>query len=162
MGEPAVTLEDKVFEDEFGKRTKFRGTLLASTTTDAEDRPQWAEMEVWKTEAGAYVVHRKTSYRYRHLSDACPRFGLNILPRQATELDTFPCPRCNRREIIEPGRGYGQEDRSAVDIARTPVDLIRMLANRDGTYSNFVRATLADICEQDDKVAELWLEEVVP
>jgi hypothetical protein len=155
-------MEDKVFEDEYGKRTKFRGRMLAHATTDAADKPQWAELEVWRTEAGAYVVQRKTLYRYRHLTEACPRLGLNLLSRQATELDTYPCPRCNPQGEIEPGKGYGVQDRSAVDIARTPADLIRLLANSNGTYSGFVRATLADISEQDRKVANLWLEEVVP
>lgn len=162
MGEQAVTLVDKVFEDEYGKRTIFRGRMLAHATTDAEGKPQWAELEVWRTEAGAYVVQRKTSYRYRHLTDSCPRLGLNLLPRQATEGDTYPCPKCNPNGMVEPGRGYGVQERMAVDIARTPADLIRLLANGDGTYSGFVRATLADVCEQDKRVANLWLEEVVP
>lgn len=164
MGEQAVTLEDKVLVDEYGKRTKFRGTLLASGTTDTEsgEKPQWAELDIWRTEAGAYIIQRKTSYRYRHLSDSCRRLGLNLIPRQATEADNYPCPSCNQRGVVEPGKGYGVEDRIAVDIARTADDLIRMLSNGDGTYSGFVRATLADICEQDQAVADLWLEEVVP
>lgn len=151
-------------EDEYGKRTRFRGTRLVGETTDTEtgEKPQWAEIEVWRTEAGAYVVQRTTHYRLRHLSDTCPRLGANLLPRRPTETDTFPCPRCNTRNTIEPGKGYGVAPRSAVDIARIPADLIRLLANNDGTYSGFTRSVLAEISEQDQAVADLWMEEVVP
>lgn len=155
--------DEITLEDEYGKRTRFRGVRLVSETTDTEagDKPQWAEMDVWRTEGGAYIIHRITRYRYRHLSDECSRLGTNLIPRPPGEDDTYPCPLCNPHGVIEPGRGYGVEPRSAVDIARTPEDLIRMIANRDGTYSGLARQVLTDISEQDNRVSDLWMEEVV-
>jgi hypothetical protein len=159
MGEHAVT--ETTLTDEYGKRTRFTGECLIQDTTDAGDnRPQWAEMTVWRTGAGAYVLWRKTCYRIVHWSQSCSLLGPNLVPRPATPEDTYPCRRCNPSRNFDGG--YGVQERSSVDVARTPTDLIRMLANQDGTYSGFARATLAAISKKDQAVADLWLEEVVP
>lgn len=163
MGERSMN-DEVVLTDEYGKRTRFRGTRLVSETTDTEtgEKPQWAEFDVWKTQAGSFVIHRITNYRVRHLSDRCRRLGANLLPRTPTETDTSPCPACNPNNVIEPGRGYGVEPRSAVDVAKNPSELIRMLASSDGSYSGLARTILAEISEQDSAVADLWMEEVIP
>lgn len=147
--------------DEYSKRTKFRGTLLARESTEEPQKPQWGEMSVWKTAGNQYVLERKTIYRYRHTSDSCTRIGPNQIPRRATEADTYPCKGCNRRGVIEPGQGFGIEDRVAVDVAPNSLSLIKLMANTDGQHSGLAKEVLATVSEQDAAVAALWMEVTV-
>lgn len=147
--------------DEYGKRTNFLGKLLASESSEEPQKPHWAEVSVWLTAKGQYVLERKTRYRIRHLFNDCGRILPNQITRTVTELDTYPCPRCNRREVIEPGKGYGIEDRVAVDVARDAGALIDLMANTDGTHSGFAKEMLAAVSEQDNSVCKLWMEVTV-
>lgn len=154
-------MDDVVLVDEYSKRTKFRGTLLARESTEEPQKPQWGEISVWKTVGNQYVLERKTIYRYWHMSDSCTRIGPNQIPRRATGADTYACKSCTRRGIVELGRGFGIEDRVAVDVAPNALSLIRLMANTDGHHSGLAKEVLANVSEQDEDVAALWMEVTV-
>lgn len=146
-------------EDDFGRRTLFTGELLVDDHTDTSDgrKPQWVEVQVWRTEGGSYVVRRTTRYRVRHATDACPRAeGYELVP--ATEDDTYRCRTCNEHGTVG---GYAQAHRIVVDAYRTPQELIESF-QIDGRYSNLARAILADLSEQDADVNATWNTVVVP
>lgn len=147
--------------DEYGKRTKFKGVLLASESGEEPQKPQWPEMSVWKTAGGQYVLERKTIYRYRHMSERCSKIWPNHVTRPAIVSDDYPCPSCNRQNVIEPGKGLGIESRVSVDVARTASQLITLMANTDGTHSGFSKEILAAVSEQDEAVHTLWMEVTV-
>jgi len=154
-------MEAVTLVDEYGRKTMFTGTKLASESTEEPQKPQWAEVAVWKTSGGNYVLERKTSYRYRHTHEFCSRIGPNQVTRPATEGDTYPCPNCNRHGLVEPGKGYGIEDRIAVDVAPDARKLIDLMANTDGTHSGFSKEVLSVVSEQDEAVHALWMEVTV-
>jgi hypothetical protein len=154
-------MDQTTLVDEYGKRTNFMGKLLASESSEEPQKPHWAEVSIWMTAKCQYVVERKTRYRIRHLDESCGRIMPNQITRTATEGDTYPCPRCNRRGIIEPGQGYGIQDRIAVDVARDAGALIDLMANTDGTHSGFAKEMLAAVSEQDNSVHKLWMEVTV-
>lgn len=152
----------KVVTDEYGRRTKFRGNKLVFESTDSASghKPQWVEIGIWRTEAGNYVVQRSTHYRVRHLNDRCPRAdGYDLV--DPTEIDTYPCPVCNKIGMLESGKGRAQMSRVAVDSYEDPRTLIASL-RVDNRYSNLSRAILADLAEQDERIASLWSEVEVP
>lgn len=144
-----------VLEDEYGRRTKFSGTKLISESTDTSDRekPQWAEIEVWSTEGGAYVVTRATHYRTFHLASNCSKLGIAV-PSQPKDI--IPCKRCNRIGLVESGRYFGNMSRRNVDVIDTPGELIEHL-KVEGTHTGFAKAILADLSEQDDRIKDLWM-----
>lgn len=146
--------------DDFGRRTTFTGTKLAGESTDTASgsKPQWQDVDVYRTQAGKYVVSRTTHYRIRHTSDRCSRAeGYELI--DATVLDTYPCASCNTARSMEGG--VAQADRINVIAYDTPAELIKSF-EADGKYSNLARTILADVSEQDDAVDAAWNTVVVP
>lgn len=155
------TMKEHQVTDEYGRRTVFKGEKLASESTDSSDgsKPHWQDVDVWRTEAGSYVIRQTTHYRVRHTSDRCSRAeGYEIIP--STSLDTYPCPSCNKAGAILQD-GCAQADRIKVAVYEKPEDMIESL-KFGGRYSNLARTILADISEQDDAVDRLWNTVVVP
>lgn len=147
--------------DEYGQATNFNGEKLLSDTTDDGRKRSFVDMTIYRTHAGAYIVHRVIRYRIRHLSDRCSNLGDNLMPRDATDDDTVPCGRCNPNRV-EDG-GFGVEDRSQVLIATTPARLAEVLADHNtGVHSGFSRAMLADLSDIDPAIAAVWMEVTVP
>lgn len=148
-------------EDDFGRRTIFTGELLVEETSDTSDgrKPQWLEVDVWRTEGGSYVVRRTTRYRVRHSHSRCPRAeGYDL--DDATPEDTYLCPNCNKNGVLSGG--LRQLPRITVDAYRTPQELIESFKQPGGGYSNLARAILAEVSDQDDEVHEAWNIVVVP
>ncbi len=153
-------MRDYVVVDDFGRRTQFSGEKLVDESTDNEDgsKPQWLEVTVWRTRGGSYVVQRATHYRIRHLRENCPRAqGYELL--EATSLDTYPCPNCNKSNA--PG-GCAQASRISVDAYYSPEELIASFQQTDGRFNNLARTILADLSEQDSSIDEKWNTVIVP
>lgn len=147
-------MRDYTLVDDFGRRTQFRGEKLVSESTDtlAGNKPQWLDVTVWRTEAGNFVVERKTHYRIRHTRETCPRAdGYELI--DPTSLDTYPCPTCNKIGLMDGG--VGQASRITVEAYQGAAEFIDSF-QQDGKYTNLSRAILADVAEQDDLVDEIW------
>lgn len=153
--------QDYSLEDDYGRRTVFTGELLVDEHTDTPDsrKPQWVRVRVWRTEGGAFVVERTTSFRIRHARRNCARAGGYELFDAEAE-DTFLCTECNKNGA--PVGGYAQGDRVTVDVCHTPQDLIANFKADGERFSNLSRAVLADISNQDSRVDEVWNTVVVP
>jgi hypothetical protein len=140
--------------DSYGRRTKFKGELLVEDTTDTDDRrkPQWLDIDIWRTEGGSFVVQKVVNYRIVHALSDCARLaGYEV--RSATADDTFACPSCNPE-----GRTHGQlaqQPRVTVDVYKLPEELIDSL-RVEGKYTRLSRTLLADLSEQDDRIDRLW------
>lgn len=151
-------MKEQVIFDHFGRRTVFTGEHLVCETTDSADqgKPQWLEVDVWRTQSGNFVVKRSTKYRIRHSDETCYKAdGFDLIP--ATEDDTYSCGNCGDSH----GPGYAQSPRTTVDVYKTPQELILGFQN-EGRFNNLARAVLAEICEQDDRVDAAWNTVVVP
>lgn len=153
-------MRDVTAVDDFGRRTIFKGEKLVQEHTDtlAGNKPQWLEVTVWRTEGGNWVVQRTTHYRIRHAHDRCGRAeGYELV--DATKLDTYLCPTCNKNGALEGG--LSQASRITVDKYESVPDLIKSFET-EGRYSNLARAILADLSEQDERVDDAWNTVVVP
>ena len=141
--------------DSFGRRTVFRGDQLVSDTTDTDDRrkPQWLDIDIWRTEGGSFVVKKAVQYRLVHATRGCRRAeGYDLRP--AGRGDTHPCPACTP-EALPPAGGWAQQPRVMVDAYRTPEDLIESL-KVDGKFTRLSRALLADLSDADERINALW------
>lgn len=159
-----VTEGDRVREyvvtDDYGRRTTFKGEKLIAESTDTEagTKPQWLEVIIWRTQGGSFVVQRTTHYRIRHTRELCHRAdGYDLV--DATELDTYPCPQCNKAGVLDGG--LAQSSRISVDVYHNVIDLIQSF-QVEGRYNNLARSILADLSEQDERVDAEWNTVVVP
>lgn len=146
--------------DDFGRRTVFTGLRLVGESTDtaAGTKPQWIDVDVYRTRLGNYIVARTTHYRIRHAREDCARAeGYELM--DPTVLDTYPCPACSRDGLVEGG--FAQADRISIEVYTSPEQLIENF-KVDGRYSQLARTILADVAEQDDKVDAAWNTVVVP
>lgn len=154
-------MKDFTLEDDFGRRTVFKGEQLLQEHTDTADgrKPQWVEVTVWRTEGGSYIVRRITMYRLRHARKTCSRAdGYELLP--ATPSDTYLCPTCNKGgSADEPG--FAQMDRVTVEAYHNPQELIDSF-QQDGRFSNLSRSILADLSDLDPVVDAAWNVQVIP
>ena len=136
--------------DSFGRRTVFRGVELISDTTDNGEKRQWTDIDVWRTEGGAYVVKRAVHYRTVHARKNCPRLEGYVI-READDEDTVNCDVCNRA-----GRdGWAQGSRVTVDVYREPEDLIEGLKLK-GEWTYFSKLVLAELSDKDKRIDALW------
>jgi hypothetical protein len=145
--------------DGYGRRVVFAGELLTSESTDTPDhrKPQWLDIDVWRTEAGSFVVRRAVHYRVVHASRDCSRLeGYDAI--SAEPSDTYPCRSCNPSGVMT---GWGQDSQVYVDVWKTPAELIKSMAV-DGRYTRLSRTLLADLSEQDDRIDAEWNTVVVP
>lgn len=145
----------KELEDSFGRRTIFTGELLVSEHTDTSDgrKPQWLEVEVWRTEGGSFVVSRNTNYRIRHSSTNCSRAEGYDMVEAGTD-DTYLCTTCNRSGSLKD-RGLAQASRISVDTYRTVPELINSF-EQDGRYTHLARAILSDLSGKDSEIDAAW------
>lgn len=148
-------MDDVTAVDSYGRRTVFRGELLVSDTTDTDDgrKPQWLDIDIWRTEGGSYVVKKAVQYRVAHDRENCARLDGYTL-RTASLDDTFACPTCSSGGVPAIG-GWAQEARVTVDVYREPEQLIESL-KVDGKWTRLSRTLLADLSEQDDAIDRLW------
>jgi hypothetical protein len=151
-----LPVEPTTLVDDFGRRTVFTGEKLIEESTDSTRsiKPQWVDVDVWRTQAGSFVVQRTTHYRIRHMWEDCVRAdGYDLSP--ATEADTYDCPNCCGKGLAQSPNGWSQDDRVTIDSYLTPQDLILGFQN-DGRFSNLARTILADLSEKDDRVDAAW------
>ena len=136
--------------DSFRRETVFSGSHLLSETTDNGDKPQWLEVDVWKTPSGNYVVQRATKYRIVHASEHCSKAsGYPLEPSDPTS--TFFCHRCNRHKAA----GFTPEELVSVDVYYTVQDLLSGFKT-DGRYNNFAKVILGDLAELDEAIDAVW------
>lgn len=140
--------------DSFGQETEFTGRLLGRTDTYAAHKPSWWEVEVYRTEGGAYVVRWSRYSNLRHRDPECSRLlagSAEAVP--ADERDyPLPCKTCG------PGH-WGASDRISVDAVETAPALIKLLVG--DVPNNTIRAFLAELSEVDDAIYENWMRKVV-
>lgn len=146
-------MSEVTLTDSFGRRTVFEGDQLVEETTDKDDRskPQWLDIDIWRTKAGSFVCRKATHYAVVHAIAGCPRANGYVL-RDADDDDDYPCHTCN-----PDGRtfGWAQESRVTVDIYRSPQDLIDSL-KVDGKFTRLSHALLAAVSKRDERVDALW------
>lgn len=144
-------MEEFTLEDSFGQLTTFVGKKLVHEDTDTESRkPRWAEIEVWETEGGNFVVRRTYNYRIRHARATCSRAeGFDLV--EADETDTHLCPTCGATEDSP----WAQESRLSIDVYESAPSLIESF-KQDNRFSHFARSVLMALSSKNADIHACW------
>ena len=151
-------MRDYTIADTFGRRMTFVGELLVADSTNADNKPQWMDIDVYRTESGNFIVRRSTRYRVRHQLEGCPRLD-GFEQRTPNASDTYPCNVCNKDGVL--AGGWTQVDRTAVEAYLSPGSLLDSFKINE-RFSGLSRSLLAYISEQDARVDDLWNNVQVP
>lgn len=151
-----------VVTDGFGRRVAFTGEHLLSETTDTPDerKPQWLDIDVWRTERGAFVVRRSVEHRVSHRDRNCVKLRGYDIVTTTPEDDPLPCKTCSPDGTMASVL-WGAEARITVDVYKTPEELIDGM-QVEGQWTRLSRAVLAEIAKKDERVDVLWNNVEVP
>ena len=87
-----------MYEVRNGNRVlRFEGRHLANSSSKRPGASRWIEFDLYKTEAGSYVLSRVGVSHIYH-SMLCPlvdRYGLHEVEESELSVDAVPCEDCN-------------------------------------------------------------------
>lgn len=149
---------------------EFDGRLIGFASTETSETTRWTEIEIFRTKAGNYVVHRVgASVVYHDPKAPCASGSL----AQSDELladgdDHQPCDRCRPLPLSRLPHGSRvrrETDRHSADAIRSPEELIRALSLRRPNGSSYLSAVardaLDDAADNDETIARLTNKTVV-
>lgn len=88
---------------------KFRGVRLAHATTESQDNHRWLEIDIYRTQAGTYVVEKIGMSVVYHAEGArCGSRAFNYVFKEDDRAELVPCPRC--KPSARPGDIVRMED----------------------------------------------------
>lgn len=76
---------------------EFTGELLADVSTETPSAVRWTEIEIYRTEAGNYVIHRVGRSVLYHVHQGVCNTGVGVKARDLDD-DAQPCRRCRPPE----------------------------------------------------------------
>lgn len=159
-----------------GRRTtRFEGEKLVHATSRGHTVPadalRWTDVDVYRTRAGAYVLHKVGRSRVYCVeddaSDTAERLVVARVGRDDPQRlrDLAPCPVCRPGPILGHREVWAETDRGSVSVSDTAAGLVESCYSRDDDGVTFVTKTtrwaLDDLSKRDPAVADAWLVEDV-
>lgn len=91
-----------MFEVRNGNRIlRFEGRHLANSSSKRLGSPRWIEFDLYKTQAGSYVLSR-VGVSYVYHSVVCPlvqRYGLHAASSDSLSANAVPCEDCDPDDL---------------------------------------------------------------
>lgn len=157
----------KDYEAKDGVRTlKFKGTLLAESSSRFGNRPRWVEFRLYRTPKGTYVLSRVGVSIYYHSVD-CSVVSRNKLSAM-DEMDVadyyVPCVEC-RPSRVDPEGIYPETPRywaQTADYADLVVEALMKYDENGIKYlTNVASRLLASASKVDQDIHEAFSVEVI-
>lgn len=148
------------------RSVKVHGEKIASSSSFVQGKSRWITFDLYRSDSGAYVVHRVGKSKVFHTSD-CENTAKNGLdPVRSSELDIswYPCLLCS--PSLDDGYIFPEKDRNFVitcDDARGVLEFLSRFDSRtQSVYYTDVSADLLDqAAEVDDEIdLEYYREEI--
>lgn len=141
-----------------GVRTlSFDGTLLASSSSWAEDKPRWVEFELFRTPKKQYVLARIGDSSYYH-NATCRTVARNHLSASSPddlEPDAVSCPQC-RASRMHPEGVFPETPRYMAIVSSEASGVLVSLMQEDDHglkyLTNVARRLLSDASEVDVEI----------
>jgi hypothetical protein len=157
-----IVSEEYRIPDQVRRTAVFTGRHLAHSDSirHGNDPPRWVEMDLYRTDAGTYVLDRAGHSRVYHVFDGpCDR-GVRV-PARRLRPDAVPCPDCHPI----PGQpAYdAEETRHEVTPCATAADVVSALVTmrKTGPPAPFLslpaRRLLELAAETDEGIREATL-----
>lgn len=144
---------------------EFDGALIGEATTEVSSSPRWTEIEIYKTVAGNYVVHRVGASLVYHRLDTPCASGVSqtvghVLDHDDRQLE--PCERCQPCDIYGDDVDHDVKVRVETDrhsaTAVTVDGVVEALTlsrpNRSQYVSNVAQQALNQALHNDPKLAD--------
>lgn len=146
---------------------QFDGRLLAHSTSWRDGSYRWVEFNLYRTEAGSYVLSRIGQSLLYHMPECrvVARNALHEVPRSEVGRDSRPCDMCRPQDqptfpIICPER-----PRYHAQVCDGPEAVLDSLHRYDAAgsrYLTLVASRLLDIAsELDDNIADIYKIETI-
>lgn len=134
---------------------EFEGERIGFASTETPDTVRWTEIEIYRTTAGNYVVHRVgASVVYHDAKAHCASGSLTTpaaLLNEDPNADHEPCDRCRPAPIsrLDPKFQIRREaDRHSADPAKTPEELVKRLLLQRPNGTSYLSAVARDALTQ--------------
>jgi hypothetical protein len=134
---------------------EFEGEQIGFASTETPDTVRWTEIELYRTTAGNYVIHRVgASVVYHDAAASCASGSLTTAGRLQSEdpdADHEPCERCRppRIEKMDPKRPIRREaDRHSADAVTSVEDLVKKLLLQRPNGTSYLSAVARDALTQ--------------
>lgn len=142
--------------DRYGQKTQFIGIHLARTSSWREACTRWAEIDLYRTSAGAYIIHQTGQSAIYHVE------GCSIVRRNAR---VGLAAMLSEREVacqcvpadLEPNvRVFSEVPLSTVTVVSSAVDVVKFLTKVDDKGVSYMttqaRSLLSEAATMDEDI----------
>lgn len=146
------------------QRVQFTGQMLGKRSSRQGDHDlRWTEIEMYKTQAGKYIVHKVgRSVVFHRANQAC---SSGTSTRNLSLLnDRVPCPRCNPDQIQMLGTtnpALIETDRHTVHVSDTAAGAVESCYTQDKDRVAYLtypaRQLLAEVAQNDTSVHQAFM-----
>ena len=146
-----------------GKRTlSFSGALLGKSSSFTKDSLRWIEFELYKTQAGQYILWRSGKSKVLH-TIWCNK-KLDSIPSNAIQLDNFSlCKKCHPSSVetyLSP-----ELPRNKVINTKSANSVVKSLYMTDENDVKYLTKVATDLLEQasgvDEGICKAYKEEYI-
>lgn len=133
------------------RNIKVSGEILAESSSGDGYKPRWVEFTLYKTDSGAYVVHRVGRSRLYH-DESCSVVARNHLTPSYPLEDLAPgiytpCSDC-RPNWGDPEGVYPEVDRHHAQVCQTPQGVLNYLTKEDSDRSRYLTRVARELLEE--------------
>jgi hypothetical protein len=145
-------------------RVRFTGTILAQKSSkQGRDDLRWTEIEIYRTAAGNYIVHKVGRSVVVHKPDRDCTSGEPYNYR-TFDAGVHACPRCvpDLSQVVPLApRLFRETDRHTVHVSETARGAVESCYTQDGdrvAYLTFpARSALHEAAQQDSDIRDAFL-----
>jgi hypothetical protein len=150
-------------QDGAERLVRFTGDHLTHVTSDDGERLRWLDLDIYRTQAGKYIVHQvgRTSV-YHALDSECTPKAFEQVKVLNLRDDVEPCPVClSQGDDLDLSEVRMESDLYRVVIHNTARNLVDALENTNAEgrryYSKIVRNALIAASEHDEQIRDAFL-----
>jgi hypothetical protein len=145
-------------------RVLFTGTLLSKKSSQqGRDDLRWTEIEIYRTAAGKYIVHKVGRSVVVHKPERDCTSG-EPYNHRTHDANIKGCPRCapDLSQVVPMApRLFRETDRHTVHVSETARGAVESCYTQDGDKVAYLtypaRAALHDAAQQDSAIREAFL-----
>lgn len=141
---------------------RFTGELLSKKSSRRSPTDlRWTEIEIYKTQAGKYVVHKIGRSVVYHLPGQSCSSGIvkDLRPSQVEDLGLLPCPRCRPAGYLV--QVCVETDRHTVHVTGSGRGVVESAHTQDDDKTIYLtwpaRQALTEASEKDDAIRDAFL-----
>lgn len=155
-------MQDFQIPDRNGRQVVFTGVLLAKGSSDDGKVMRWSEIELYRTQAGKYVIHTiGQSSVFHQASSICSRDAQPLSLEELSKDRLGQLSSCRRCRPALAGDVLMEQPRHAVIVADEARGVVNQLWSKDEDGTHFMTKLNERVLEQasdsDEQLRDAWL-----